>query len=78
MVYINIPYVVSNDSIDKDTMINAIRALDISEDAKYQAYEAIYNNVPTGVSFADEGMGESYLLERMLRRLGIPHRQSKS
>ncbi len=78
MVYIKIPYVASNDSIDKDTVINAIRALDISEDAKYQAYEAIYNKVPEGVSFADEGMGESYLLERMLRRLGIPHRQSKS
>ncbi len=78
MVYINIPYVASNDSIDKDTVINAIRGLDISEDAKHQAYEAIYNKVPLGVSFADEGMGESYLLERMLRRLGIPHRQSKS
>lgn len=78
MVYINIPYVASNDSIDKDTVIKAIGALEISEDAKYQAYEAIYNKVPAGVSFADEGMGESYLLERMLRRLGIPHRQSKS
>jgi len=78
MVYINIPYVPSNDSIDKETVIGAIRALDISEDAKHQAFEAIYNQVPTGVSFADEGMGESYLLERMLRRLGIPHRQSKS
>jgi len=78
MVYINIPYVASNDSIDKETVISAIRALDISEDAKHQAYEAIYNKVPTGVSFADAGMGESYLLERMLRRLGIPHRQSEN
>ncbi|MCY7347535.1 MAG: hypothetical protein LH614_15125 [Pyrinomonadaceae bacterium] len=77
MVFINIPYVASNDSIDKETVISAIRALDISEDAKHQAYEAIYNKTPTGVSFADEGMGESYQLERMLRRLGIPHRQSK-
>ncbi len=76
MVYINIPYVASNDSIDKDLVINAIRGLEISEDAKYNAYEAIYNKMPEGVSFPDEGMGESYLLERVLRRLGIPHRQS--
>jgi hypothetical protein len=77
MVYIKIPYVASNNSIDKDTVIKAIQSLDINEDAKYLAYEAIYNKVPEGVSFEDEGMGESYQLERMLRRLGIPHRQSK-
>lgn len=78
MVYLNIPYVAANDSIDRETVIKAIRALEISEDAKYQAYEAIFNKVPTGVSFEDEGMGESYQLERMLRRLGISHRLSKN
>lgn len=77
MVFINIPYVASNDSIDKNLVISQIRGLEISEDAKYNAFEAIYNKIPEGVSFPDEGMGESYQLERLLRRLGIPHRQSK-
>lgn len=76
MVFINISYVAENKSIDRETVINAIRSLDISEDAKYETYEAIYNVRPYGVSL-DENKGDQVAqLKRVLRKLGIPHRQS--
>jgi len=75
MTYINIPYVASNNSIDKETVISAIRSLDISEDAKYETFEAIYNARPAGVSFG--ALDEALLLGRALRKLGIPHRHSE-
>jgi hypothetical protein len=75
MSYISIPYVASNNSIDKETVINTIKFLEISEDAKYKTFEAIYNACPAGVSF--NALDEALLLGRALRRLGIPHRHSE-
>lgn len=77
MTYINISYVAENENIDRDTVINAIRSLDISEDAKYETYEAIYNVRPYGVLLDDKGADDAINLKRVLRRLGIPHRQSE-
>lgn len=77
MTYINISYVAANDDIDPETVINAIRSLDISEDAKYETYQAIYNARPLGVLLDDKrGEDDALNLKRVLRRLGIPHRQS--
>jgi len=78
MTYINISYVAENENIDRDTVINAIRSLEISEDAKYQTYEAIYNVRPHGVLLDDKGADEALNLKRVLRKLGIPHRQSET
>ena len=77
MVYINIPYYVENDRLDRDTVIKEIQALSINEDAKYEAFEAIYNRKPHGVSFDEKGLSEAVQLEDVLRKLGIAYRQSE-
>jgi len=78
MTYINISYVAENENIDRDTVIKAIQSLDISEDAKYETFEAIYNVRPYGVMLDDKGAEDAINLKRVLRRLGIPHRQSET
>ncbi len=77
MVYINIPYQVENDRIDRATVIKEIGALDINEDAKYEAFEAIYHRKPHGVSFDEKSLNEATRLETVLQRLGIAYRQSE-
>ncbi len=78
MTFIKIPYVASNDAIDKQTVINGIRALNISENAKYETFEAIYNAQPDGVLLDDNDPEEILNLERFLRRYRIPHHQTRS
>lgn len=78
MTYIKIPYNPSNDSIDKQTIISGIKDLNISEDAKYETFEAIYNIQPEGVLMDDNEPDEIMNLERFLRRYRIPHHQSKT
>jgi hypothetical protein len=77
MVYINIPYVPENDRIKKDFVIREIQSLDISEDAKFVAFEAIYKRKPGGVNFDGTRLKEALLLEKALEKLGIPYRQSE-
>ena len=77
MTFIKIPYTASNDSIDKQTIISGIKALNISEDAKYNTFEAIYNVSPDGVTMDDNEPDEIMNLERFLRRYRIPHHQLK-
>lgn len=78
MTFIKIPYAASNNSIDRQTIISGIRDLNISEDAKYNTFEAIYNVRPEGVLMDDNEPDEIMNLERFLRRYRIPHHQSKS
>ncbi len=73
MAFIKIPYKASNDAIDKQTVINGIKALNISEDAKYNTFEAIYNVQPEGVLMDDNEPEEILNLERFLRRYRIPY-----
>jgi hypothetical protein len=77
MVYIDIPYVAENNRINKDLAQKELEALDISEAAKYAAFEAIYNRLPRGVSFEGDDLREASLLEKALSRLGIPYRLSE-
>lgn len=77
MVFINIPYVPENNRIARDLIQKELEALDISEDAKHDAFEAIYNRLPRGVSFEGESSKEASLLEKTLAKLGIPYRQSE-
>ncbi len=78
MTFIKIPYTASNDSIDKQTIISGIKALNISEDAKYNTFEAIYNVSPDGVLMDDSEPDEIMDLERFLRRYRIPYHQLKT
>ena len=75
MVYINIPYVRENNRIDKNLAQKELATLNISDEAKYTAFEAIYNLQPRGVSFGKD-LKEALLLENVLHRLGVPFRQS--
>lgn len=75
MVYINIPYVPENKKISRDLVEKELQALEISDDAKWNVFEAIYNLHPRGVSFAD--LKEAFQLEKVLSRLGVPYRQSE-
>jgi len=77
MVYINIPYYVENERLDRDTVIKEIRALNINENAKYEAFEAIYNRKPHGVSFDEKKVSEAEQLETVLKKLGIAYRQTE-
>jgi hypothetical protein len=76
MVYINIPYVPENDTIDKDFAIAEIGALTISDEAKWDAYKAIYNLQPRGVAFEDAA--EAMQLETVLKKLGVPYRETET
>ena len=74
MVYINIPYVVENDRIDRDVAAKELDILNIGEAAKHDAFEAIYNKRPRGVDLDDRN--QAFLLQEALSRLGVPFRPS--
>jgi hypothetical protein len=77
MVYLEIPYIVENNRVNRSTAQNEIQMLNISNEAKADVFEAIYNRRPEGVSFDDKELEEVLLLENALRKLGIPYRQVK-
>ena len=77
MVFINIPFVDENKILDTDIVKRALDSLDISEDAKYEAFQAIYNRKPRGVRFDDKDLTKAVSLENALAKLGIPYRQSE-
>ena len=77
MIYIEIPYVSENNRIDKLMAKKEIQILAISDSAKQGAYEAIYNLNPRGVSFDTNKSVEASLLEKTLKRLGVPYRKSE-
>ena len=72
MVFVNIPYVVENDRIQADIAQKELEALSISESAKHDAFAAIYNKRPRGVSF--DSLADAVLLQKALYRLGVPYR----
>jgi hypothetical protein len=74
MVYVNIPYVVENDRIEAYRAQTELEALSISESAKHEAFAAIYNKRPRGVSF--DSPSDAASLQRALYRLGVPYRVS--
>lgn len=49
--------------------------MNISEDAKYETFEAIYNVQPDGVMLDDNEPEEIMNFQRFLRRYRIPHHQ---
>ncbi len=77
MVYINIPFVPENKRIDKDFAKKQIQALDINDEAKQNAFEAIYNLKPRGVNFEGQESAEAILLEKVLLKLNVPYRTTE-
>lgn len=73
MVYVSIPYVPENNRIDKDLVKKEIEILVISDNAKQNAYAAIYNLKPRGVDFEGQENVEAARLENVLSKLGVPY-----
>jgi hypothetical protein len=74
MVYVNIPYVLENDRIDREVTTKELAVLDIDEAAKHAAFAAIYNKRPRGVNFTD--LHQANRLQGALSRLGVPYRST--
>ncbi|HYJ91762.1 MAG TPA: hypothetical protein VEV84_10660 [Pyrinomonadaceae bacterium] len=74
MVFVNIPYVVENDRLDPAVVGKELEVLSISEDAKHDAFAAIYNKRPRGVNF--DNPRDALQLQNVLYRLGVPYRQT--
>jgi hypothetical protein len=72
MVYVNIPYIPENDRIEAYLVQRELGALNISEAAKHEAFEAIYNKRPRGVEFSSPA--DAVSLGNALHRLGVPYR----
>ena len=72
MVFVNIPYYVENERIERGVAAKELKLLDIAEGQRYEAYAAIYNKRPRGVRFDDPK--KAVLLEKALSRLGVPYR----
>ena len=74
MSYINIPYVVENNRIDKARVKAELQLLDMTDAAKAETLAAIYSVRPRGVELTEPT--QAMELKTLLMRLGIPHRQS--
>lgn len=75
MVYIDIPFVIENNRIDRALARKEIQVLDISDDVKNDAFEAIYHRNPLGVNFANKDLKQAQSLQTVLSKLGAPYRQ---
>jgi hypothetical protein len=73
-MYINIPYVPENDLIDRDTFAKELGAIEISEDARYRAFAAVYGIRPRRVTFEINESTQLRKLLDLLIRFGIGHR----
>ena len=72
MVYVNIPYIAENDRLDTSLVAKELSVLNISEAAKYNAFEAIYHKHPRGVEF--DNPADAASLKNALSKLGVPYR----
>lgn len=75
MVYVNIPYSVENERIDRAIVAKELQSVDISDSDRYEAFEAIYNKRPRGVHFSD--LKRASQLQKALSRLGVAYRQTE-
>lgn len=75
MVYIDIPFVIENNRIDKNLAIKELEVLDISDEAKNEAFRAMYHRQPLGVNFANKDLKQALALQAALTKLGAPFRR---
>ncbi len=74
MLFMDIPYVVENNRIDKEKVKRELAMLDIGENTRNEVFAAIYNLKPRGVSFENSDLKRAQMLENALSKLGIPYR----
>lgn len=74
MLFIDIPFVAENKRIDRENTRKELAALELSQSIKDEAFEAIYNRKPLGITFEDSDIKQAHLLERLLAKLGVPYR----
>ena len=74
MLFMDIPFVVENNRIDKEKVQKELALLDINETVRNETFAAIYNPKPRGVLFENKDLREAQSLERTLAKLGIPYR----
>ncbi len=74
MLFMEIPFVVENNRIDRETVRGELAALDISENLRNEAFEAVYNLKKRGISFDEKDIKQAVMLERLFSKLGIPYR----
>lgn len=75
MVYVNIPFVIENNRIDRALATKELSVLGISDESKNDALAAIYSKLPRGVHFTEPA--HAVELQAALSSLGVPYRQSE-
>ena len=74
MLFMEIPFVVENNRIERATTRRELATLEISESLKEEAFEAVYCLKKRGISFDEKDIKQAVMLERLLAKLGIPYR----
>lgn len=74
MLFLDIPYVVENNRIEKEKVQRELALLEIDEKARNEAFAAVYNMRPRGVLFENKDLRQAQMLEKVFSKLGIPYR----
>jgi hypothetical protein len=74
MLFLDIPFVVENNRIDKEKVQRELAILDINETTRKEAFAAVYNLKPRGVLFENTDLRQAQMIERVFSKLGIPYR----
>jgi hypothetical protein len=74
MLFMEIPFVVENNRIERETTRRELSMLEIAEGLKDEAFEAVYSLRKRGISFDEKDIKQAIILERLLSKLGIPYR----
>ena len=74
MLFMDIPYVRENERIEKETVLKELALLTINETVRDEAFAAVYNPKPRGVTFEDGDLWQAQMLSRVFIKLGIPYR----
>ncbi len=74
MLFLDIPYVVENNRIEKEKVQRELALLEIDEKARSEAFAAVYNMRPRGVLFENKDLRQAQMLEKVFAKLGIPYR----
>jgi hypothetical protein len=75
MINLEIPYVAENARIDKTNAGKEIESLQLSQTAKAEIFDAIFNYFPREVTFDNKDLKEVIALESIFHNLGIPYRR---
>lgn len=74
MLFMDIPFVVENNRIEKEKVQKELALTDISERVRDEAFAAVYNLKPRGIMFDSIDLRQAQMLEKVFSKLGIPYR----